>query len=123
MSKILYDNYNEKGIFMKKNIELDKQYAEPQQMNTKIEADPTCEVTMALDILGKKIYVAHEAIDDLKARLYPILPPESKNEDINFIEDNQTEFSCPLAKEIELYYCRISEITDTIRYLLKNIKL
>ena len=65
MSRIPYDNYNEKGIFMKKNIELDKQYAEPQQMNTKIEDAPMGEVAMALDILCNKIYVAYEAIDIL----------------------------------------------------------
>ena len=119
MSRIPYDNYNEKGVFIKENIELNKQYVEPQQL-INIQ-----EVPMALDNLTNRISIALFAIGDLKERLYPILPPESKNEDINRIEDNvgPTEFSCPLAKEIESEYRRIDEINEIIRYLLKNIKL
>ena len=94
-------------------------------MNTKIEDAPMCEVAMALDSLSNRIFTTLVSADNLKERLYSILPPESKNEDINRIEDNvePTEFSCPLAKELELYYRKISEINEIIRYLLKNIKL
>ena len=122
MSRIPYDNYNEKGVFIKKNIELDKQYAEPQQMNTKIEdASQAGEVMLAMDSLANVISAALMVVDNLKARLHPILPPESKDEGINYI--SKSEFSCPLAKELEHDYCRISKITEVIQYLLKNIKL
>ena len=85
------------------------------------DASPAGEVMRAMDSLAVRISVALMAVDDLKARLYPILPPESKNEDINC--NGKSEFSCPLAKEIEHNYCRISEITEVIHYLRKNIEL
>ena len=119
MNRKPYDNYNEKGVFMKKNIEIDREYEESQQPINILE------IPMALDNLTSRISIALSAIGDLKERLYPILPPESKNEDINRIKDNvePIEFSCPLAKEIESEYRRIGEINEVIRYLLKNIKL
>ena len=115
MSRIPYDNYNEKGVFIKENIELNKQYVEPQQL-INIQ-----EVPMALDNLTNRISIALFAIGDLKERLYPILPPESKNEGTNYI--HKPEFSCPLAKELEHDYCGISKIIEVIQYLLKNIEL
>ena len=119
MNRIPYDSYNEKGIFMKKNIELDQKYEESQQPINVLE------VPMALDNLNNRIFIASAAIDSLKERLYPILPPESKNEETKCIEYNikQPEFSCPLAKELETDCCKISEITEIIRYLLENLKL
>ena len=119
MNRTPYDHYKVKGASMKKNIEIDREYEESQQL-INIQ-----EVPMALDNLTSRISIALFAIYDLKERLYSILPPESKNEDINRIEDNvePTEFSCPLAKEIESEYRRIGEINEVIRYLLKNIKL
>lgn len=119
MSRIPYDSYNEKGIFMKKNIELDQKYEESQQPINVLE------VPMALDNLNNRIFIASAAIDSLKERLYPILPPEVKNEEIKYIEDNieQPDFSCPLAKELETDCREIGEITEIIHYLLRNIKL
>ena len=48
----------------------------------------------------------------------------SCSQDTNYIENNieKIEISCPLGKELEYYYYRISEITAIIHYLLKNIK-
>ena len=89
------------------------------------DASQAGEVMLAMDSLANVISAALMVVDNLKARLHPILPPESKNEEIKCIEDNikQSEFSCPLAKELERDYCRISEITEVIQYLLKNIEL
>ena len=119
MNRTPYDHYKVKGASMKKNIEIDREYEESQQL-INIQ-----EVPMALDNLNNRIFIASAAIDSLKERLYPILPPELKNEEVKCIEDNimQSEFSCPLAKELETDYCKISEITEIIRYLLENLKL
>ena len=119
MSRIPYDSYNEKGIFMKKNIELDREYEESQQLIN------VPDVPTALNNLADRIHIALCAIGDLKERLYPILPPEVKNEEIKCIEDNieQPDFSCPLAKELETDCREIGEITEIIHYLLRNIKL
>lgn len=119
MNRTRYDHYKVKEESMKKNIELDREYEESQQLIN------VPEVPMALDNLANRISIALCAIDNLKVRLYPILPPESKNEEAKCIEDNimQSEFSCPLAKELETDYCKISEITEIIRYLLENLKL
>ena len=119
MDRTRYDHYKVKEESMKKNIELDREYEESQQPINVLE------VPMALDNLNNRIFIASAAIDSLKERLYPILPPESKNKETKCIEDNikQPEFSCPLAKELETDCCKISEITEIIRYLLENLKL
>ena len=85
------------------------------------DASQAGEVMLAMDSLANVISAALIVVDNLKARLHPILPPESKDEGINYI--SKSEFSCPLAKEIESEYRRIGEINEVIRYLLKNIKL
>ena len=85
------------------------------------DASQAGEVMLAMDSLANVISAALIVVDNLKARLHPILPPESKDEGINYI--NKSEFSCPLAKELEHDYRRIGKITDVIKYLLKNIEL
>lgn len=85
------------------------------------DASQAGEVMLAMDSLANVISAALIVVDNLKARLHPILPPESKDEGINYI--SKSEFSCPLAKELEHDYCRISKITEVIQYLLKNIEL
>ena len=85
------------------------------------DASQAGEVMLAMDSLANVISAALIVVDNLKARLHPILPPESKDEGINYI--SKSEFSCPLAKELEHNYCRISEITEVIYYLRKNIEL
>ena len=119
MNRTRYDHYKVKEASMKKNVELDREYVEPEQIIN------VPEVPMALDNLSNRISIALCDIDNLKVRLHSILPQEPKNEEIKCIEDNveQLEFSCPLAKELETDCYKISEITEIIRYLLENLKL
>ena len=101
--------------------------ADARRISVPVEEDasPVGEVMLAMDSLANRISVALIAADNLKERLYLILPPESKNEETKYIEDNikQSEFSCPLAKELETDCCKIDEITKIIHYLLENLKL
>lgn len=118
--------YTEIGKIMDTNKSSIQSLADKRQTSVPAEEDAPMigEVTMILDTLGTEISEALISIENLKARLYFILPPELNNEDINCIKDNieQREISCPLGKELEFYYHRISEITAVIHYLLKNIK-
>ena len=116
-------SYTEMGKIMGTNESSILSLADNRQISVPVEEDasPAGEVMRAMDSLAIRISVALMAVDDLKAMLYPILPPESKNEDINC--NGKSEFSCPIAKELEHNYCRISEITEVIYYLRKNIEL
>ena len=118
---------SEIGKIMGFNESSIRSLADARQISVPVEEDalPAGEVMLAMDSLANGISVALMAVDNLKARLHPILPPESKNEEIKCIEDNikQPEFSCPLAKELEHDYRGISKITELIQYLLKNIEL
>ena len=120
-------SYTEIGKIIGTNESSIRSLADKRQISVPVEEDalPAGEVMLAMDSLAIRISAALMAVDNLKARLYPILPPEVKNEEIKCIEDNveQTEFSCPLAKELEHDYCRISKINEVIQYLLKNIEL
>ena len=114
---------SEIGKIMGINESSIRSLADARQISAPVEEDasPGGEVMLAMDTLANRISVALMAVDNLKARLHPILPPESKNEGTNYI--HKPEFSCPLAKELEHDYCRISEITEVIYYLRKNIEL
>lgn len=113
---------SEIGKIMGINESSIRSLADARQISAPVEgASPAGEVMLAMDSLANSISVALMAVDNLKTRLHPILPPESKNEGINYI--HKPEFSCPLAKELEHDYCRISKITEVIQYLLKNIEL
>ena len=118
-------SYTETGKIMSTNESSIRSLGlvDKRQISVPVEEDasPAGEVMLAMDSLANSITVALMAVDNLKARLHPILPPESKNEDINC--NSESKFSCPLAKELERDYCRISEITEVIQYLLKNIEL
>ena len=116
-------SYTEMGKIMSTNESSIRSLADKRQISVPVEEDalPAGEVMLAMDSLANGISVTLIAVDKLKARLYPILPPELKNEDINC--NGNSEFSCSLAKELEHDYCRISEITEVIHYLLKNIEL
>ena len=113
-------SYTETGKIMSTNESSIRSLADARQISVPVEENAG-EVMLAMDSLANSITVALMAVDNLKARLHPILPPESKNEGTNYI--HKPEFSCPLAKELERDYCRISEITEVIQYLLKNIEL
>lgn len=113
-------SYTETGKIMSTNESSIRSLADARQISVPVEENAG-EVMLAMDSLANSITVALMAVDNLKARLHPILPPESKNEDINC--NSESKFSCPLAKELERDYCRISEITEVIQYLLKNIEL
>ena len=119
-------SYTEMGKIMGTNESSIRNLADTRQTSVPAEEDAPMigEVTMILDTLGTRISEALISIENLKARLYFILPPELNNVDTNYIENNieQREISCPLGKELEFYYYRISEITAVIHYLLKNIK-
>ena len=114
---------SEIGKIMGINESSIRSLADARQISAPVEEDasPGGEVMLAMDTLANRISVALMAVDNLKARLHPILPPESKNEGTNYI--HKPEFSCPLAKELEHDYCRISKIIEVIQYLLKNIEL
>ena len=114
---------SEIGKIMGINESSIRSLADARQISAPVEEDasPGGEVMLAMDTLANRISVTSMAVDNLRARLHPILPPESKNEGINYID--KPEFSCPLAKELEHDYCRISKITEVIQYLLKNIEL
>lgn len=114
---------SEIGKIMGINESSIRSLADARQISAPVEEDasPGGEVMLAMDTLANRISVALMAVDNLKARLHPILPPESKNVGTNYI--HKPEFSCPLAKELEHDYCRISKIIEVIQYLLKNIEL
>ena len=114
---------SEIGQIMGINESSIRSLADARQISAPVEEDasPGGEVMLAMDTLANRISVALMAVDNLKARLHPILPPESKNEGTNYI--HKPEFSCPLAKELEHDYCGISKIIEVIQYLLKNIEL
>ena len=116
-------SHTEMGKIMGTNESSILSLADNRQISVPAEEDasPAGEVMQAMDSLAIRISVALMAVDNLKARLHPILPPESKNEGTNYI--HKPEFSCPLAKELEHDYCRISKIIEVIQYLLKNIEL
>ena len=114
---------SEIGKVMGSNESSIRSLADTRQISVPVEEDASQagEVMLAMDSLANEISVALMAVDNLKARLHPILPPESKDEGINYI--SKSEFSCPLAKELEHDYSIISKITEVIQYLLKNIEL
>ena len=114
---------SEIGKIMGINESSIRSLANARQISAPVEEDasPGGEVMLAMDTLANRISVALMAVDNLKARLHPILPPESKNEGTNYI--HKPEFSCPLAKELEHDYCRISKIIEVIQYLLKIMEL
>lgn len=119
-------SYTETGKIMSTNESSIRSLVDKRQISVPVEEDtPVCEVMLAMDSLANRISVALIAADNLKERLYLILPPESKNEETKYIEDNikQSEFSCPLTKELETDCCKIDEITKIIHYLLENLKL
>ena len=116
-------SHTEMGKIMGTNESSILSLVDNRQISVPAEEDawPAGEVMRAMDSLAIRISVALTAVNDLKTRLYFVLPPESKDEGINYI--SKSEFSCPLAKELEHNYCRISEITEVIYYLRKNIEL
>jgi len=119
-------SHTEMGKIMGTNESSIRNLADTRQTSVPAEEDAPMigEVTMMLDRLGAGIDETLISIENLKARLYFILPPELNNVDTNYIEDSieKREISCPLGKELEFYYYRIGEISAIIHYLLKNIK-